>query len=107
MKTIFALSLFFAFQASAAPQSFDFLLTGLTAAGPHPNEDLYVRKLIAGFVENLKVKKYLQRPRPVNGGFQVCLTPIDDAAYNYILGELQTFAIRNSKWDPRIVRTCR
>lgn len=97
MKCFAALLVLVSFQVSAAPlESFDLLLTGKTAEGPHPNDDIFVRKMIATFVENLNVKKYVLRATPANGGFRVCLTPADQNGYNAILGELNRISIRSS-----------
>lgn len=108
MKWLSVIALFFSLQTFAAdPQSFDLLLTGRTAAGPNANEDAFIRKMIADFVEKLKVKKYILRPTPANGGFRVCIEPSVNGGYDYIIGELNTFAIRESLWEPTLVRNCR
>jgi hypothetical protein len=108
MKWLILFSFFFSLQSmAAAPESFDMLLTGKTSAGPNANEDLAIRRMIAGFVENLKVKKYLLRLTPANGGFHVCVDPAGAEGYNYILGELNSIAVRESVWDIKLVRSCR
>lgn len=98
MKYIALFAILVSLNANAL-ESFEFTLTGKTASGPNANEDAYVRKLIAGFVEKLWVKRYFLRTTPANGGFRVCVQTTDDTAYGHILGELNGFAIRESIWD--------
>jgi hypothetical protein len=108
MKSLVAILLLTSFNVFAAdPRSFDLLLTGKTAAGPHPNEEAAVRRLVARTVENLKVKKYLLRTTPTNGGFQVCLEPVADGGYEFIVGELSAIAVRESIWEITLVDRCR
>ncbi len=108
MRSVVLIAFFFSFHTYAAePRSFDLLLTGKTAAGPHPNEEAAIRKLVAGAVENLKVKKYLLRPKLPYGGFRVCLEPVEEGGYDYIAGELSVIGIRESVWDIQLVRRCR
>lgn len=92
--------------AHAEPQSFDLTLTGQTIAGPHPNEDSAVRRLIASFVERLFVRKYELKETPPNGGFNVCLDPNGDDGYWGIYSDLGAIAIRNSVWEINLVDGC-
>ena len=103
-KYLMAAMTVFSFATSA--ESFEMLLTGKTQAGPHPNEERYVRKMIGGFVENIYVAKYLLRDTPANGGFQVCVDPADDLAYDRIVDELNRFAIRESIWEVTLSKAC-
>jgi hypothetical protein len=47
------------------------------------------------------------RVKPANGGFRVCIDPAGEDGYNYIYGELNTIAIRESVWDVQLIRSCR
>ncbi len=108
MKFFALILTFFSVQAFAAdPQCFEITLTGKTEAGPHPNEEAAVRKIIAGAVENLKVSRYILRAKPANGGFRACIEPIKEGGYEYVVGELSAIAIRESVFDVSLVNRCR
>lgn len=108
MKISLVLAMFiFSNVVFAAPQSFDMLFTGKTAAGPNANDDVFIRKMIAGFVNDLKVKKYLLRAKPVNGGFRICIEPVAEGGYDFIVDQLNAISVRNSVWDVKLVQVCR
>lgn len=107
MKWIGILALTFACTAHAVePQRFEITLTGRTSAGPHPNDEAAIRKLVAGAVEHLKVQKYFLRAPPANGGFQICVVPVADGGYDYLVGELSAVSVRGSILDIQLVAAC-
>lgn len=111
MKVVFSSLFLVLFLSSGAamaadPQSFDILLTGKTAAGPHPNDEKATRKLIAGLIENLKVENYYLRAKPERGGFRVCLDPVADGGYRFIVGELSSISPRESVWKIDLIESC-
>lgn len=109
MKWLWLVVTFISLQASATapdPQSFDMLLTGRTAAGPDENDEIFIRKMIGDFVEQLKVGKYVMRAKPENGGLRVCIEPVADGGYNYIVDFLNRISVRGSVWDVTLVEYC-
>ncbi len=108
VQIVAVLLILFSLNAHAVdPKSFDILLTGRTPDGPHVNEDAAIRKLIAGTVQSLQVKKYFLRPTPVNGGFRVCIELVENGGYEYIVGELSAVAVRESIFEINLVERCR
>lgn len=102
------IALFFCSLASADPRSFSLKLSGVNGQPPHPNVDLFLRKMVAGIVENLKAKKYILRGVPEEGGFDVCIEPTEPDGYDYILDKISRISVnpRDATWLPELVENC-